>query len=161
MTCFSGNHANQITTSPELPENKIATNYVGLMLTTQFQPQSSYTGCSWVAQSIGGTIFFRTIANSCFDDSSNSLAEVQCTEDNNGITTTLRITSALHETTDEFSVKCQTTNSALVTVATRTITIAGINSTFVTNSVLCGYFSWIFCVMSCCYLSYPKNVLKA
>ena len=107
------------------------------MLTLQFQPQSSYIGCSWVAQFIGEDIYFRNIANSCFNDSSDSLAEVQCTEDNNGIiTTTLHVTSALNEQTDEFSVRCLISNSAPVTIQTRTITIAGKNNAIVFSVVL-------------------------
>ena len=151
IRCFSENHANQITTTPELLENKLATNYVGLTLTTQFVLQSSYAGCSWVARSIGGEISFHNLAKSCFNDSSNSLAEVQCTEDNNGnIATTLHITTALNNQTDEeFLVRCTIANSAPVTIATRTITIAGKNNTITYALYISrSYYSWIFCVMS-------------
>ena len=117
------------------------------MLTAQLQAQSSYTGCSWFAQSISEDIFFRSIANSCFNDSSNSLAEVQCAEDNNGnITTTLHVTYELNEQTDKFSVRCLISNSAPVTIATRTITIAGKNNTLIYALNLL-YYSRIFCVM--------------
>ena len=60
-------------------------------------------------------------------DSSDDVAEVQCTEDGGIITTTLHITSELNGTSEDFSVRCTIINSAPVTVATRTIMIAGKN----------------------------------
>ena len=119
-----------MTTSPELPENKIVTNYVGLMLTTRFQPPSSYTSCSWVAQSIDGEISFLDQVSGCFN-SSNCFAEVQCAEDNNGIITTLHITSELNKQTHEFSVRCTILSMAPVTIATRRITVAGKNNAII------------------------------
>ena len=122
---FSGVHANQgtITTNPNLPENKLASNYAGLMLTIQLEQQQTYSGCSWSSQSINGDIPFYGIVFECVN-STNHIAEIQCIQNRAGVTSTLRVVSSFNENSESFSVIC-TTDSNTIAVATRTIMIAG------------------------------------
>ena len=95
------------------------------MLTVQFemQQQQTYTGCSWIAQSIGGEFSFYNIVFGC-GNSTIDLAEIQCIQNGASITSTLRVTSPLNRNSESFSVIC-TTNSNPITITTRTILVAG------------------------------------
>ena len=93
------------------------------MLTIQFEQQQTYTGCSWIAQSIGGEISFHSNVFGC-GNSTNDLAEIQCIQNGASITSTLRVTSPLNGNSESFSVIC-TTNFDPITIAARTIIIAG------------------------------------
>ena len=132
LGCNSNVNLGSISTRPELPRNKLASNFNGLMLATRFA-QKDVRSCSWNLKSANRQFAFVN-SNGCFN-STDPFAEVQCYHANTDFATVLFVKASLSNrngNSETFSITCakRTSNSqsdTSVTPARLNIGIEGKN----------------------------------
>ena len=111
-----------VTTTPHLPENILASGYSGLKLTTRYIDQN-FVECSWRFQS--QSVAFVNFV-SCFNVTQSGL-QTTCMRDNNVTTTSLVVSYPLNTTTNsvEFLLQCRTASDRIETIASINVSIQG------------------------------------
>ena len=128
LVCFflAGVNAGNITITPSLPEDILASGYSGLNLTTLFVNQN-YEECFWRFNSVEAS-FYNPVA--CGSTTSNGLLLLCIKHGVVGeevITTSLTVPYPLHRTQSlvQFAVLCKSSLTDLTTIASTNIDIQG------------------------------------
>ena len=118
-----------ITTSPFLPNNVIATNYSNLKLMAQIEEINSYFYCSWFGDDRLLATIFSSGSFLCRNRTVTSFY-LTCVETNNVVTVTATFTSPVQENDGRvYQIRCRVFDLLEVIVAQIHIEISGNSST--------------------------------
>ena len=120
-----------ITTTPFLPDNEIATGYSGLKLMIRIEAADLYQSCSWLKDES----FFWEIFNNFISCSNNNVKtnnhQFSCVEENQVVTATVTFVSAVDiDDNGNYRVQCLDDSLKDVIIAQLSITVIGETSCY-------------------------------